>query len=224
MKKTILAASLLASFGSSHAVDLYSNGPVVDSSSLSIIRVGGSLLGIGGQSSVPNIVADDFTVAGAPWNVERLSLFSYQSFSEITYTFTSATWSVVSGDVNTGTVVASGTAVPVANGGLVGYRVSATTLTNQDRAIYRIEVDVPDFSLPAGSYWLRWALAGSLASGPWISPTADGVIGNAVQSVTNGAYAPAVDAGDGLGIELPFVIDGTTDGIFADGFDTLPPN
>lgn len=223
MKKTILAASLLASLGSSHAVDLYSNGPVVNGSGVSIVRVGGSLIGVGGQSSVPNIVADDFTVTGAPWNVERLWLFSYQSFSQSTYTFTSATWSIVSGDVNTGTVVASGTAVPVVNGGLVGYRVTATTLTNQDRAIYLVEVDVPDFSLPAGSYWLRWGLAGSLASGPWIPSTADGAIGNAVQSVINAEYVPIVDAGDGLGIELPFVIDGTSDGIFADGFDTLPP-
>ena len=46
-----------------------------------------------------------------------------------------------------------------------------TTLTNLDRAIFRLDVDVPDFSLAAGSYFLRWSMLGSLASGPWMMST-----------------------------------------------------
>jgi hypothetical protein len=141
--------------------------------------------------------------------VQSLNLYGYQSFAASAFTFTGATWSVISGDVNSGTVVASGTAVPVTNGGLVGYRVTSTTLTNTDRAIFQVDVDVPDFNLPAGNYWLRWGLTGSLASGPWQPPTADGVVGNAQQALSGGAFAQVVDAGDGLGMELPFQIQGS---------------
>lgn len=226
MRKSTLAAGLMASFGNAHAVELFSNGPAVAGNPpISVLRAGGTMLGVGMQASQSNRVADDFTVVGGPWNVERLVFFSYQSFAGSAFTFTTATWSIVSGDVNNGTVVAFGSAVPVTNGGLAGYRVTPTTLTNTDRAIFRIEVDVPDFVLPAGSYWLRWSLAGSLASGPFAPPTADGVVGNAVQSPAGAAFASAVDGGDGLGLALPFVIDGSRpDDLFGNGFETpLPP-
>ncbi|MDO9112685.1 MAG: PEP-CTERM sorting domain-containing protein [Polaromonas sp.] len=207
--KPLITLGLVASLGVAQAAELYSNGPAVQGTPpLSIIRAGGTLLGAGAQGSIPNLVADDFSVAGPGWNVEGLSFFSYQSFAGGAYTFTGVTWSVVSGDVSTGAVVASGTTA-ASNGGLVGYRVSATTLTNTDRAIFRVNLDVPDFSLAAGNYWLRWGLTGTLASGPWQPPTADGAIGNGSQSLTNAAFLPVVDAGDGLGVEFPFLVHGS---------------
>lgn len=209
MKKHLIALGLLAAFGSAHAVDLFNNGAAVAGTPpISVIRAGGSLFGAGAQGGIPNLVADDFSVAGGGWNVQSLSFFSYQSFAASAYTFTGVNWSVISGDVNTGTVVASGTGVPT-NGGLAGYRVTSTTLTNTDRAIFRLNVDVTDFNLAAGNYWLRWGITGSLASGPWQPPTADGAFGNAAQSLTNAAFAGIVDAGDGLGVELPFIIAGS---------------
>ncbi len=209
--KHLVAIGLLAAFGSAGAAELFSNGPAASGGPppLSVIRTGGTLLGAGQQASIPNLVGDDFTVGGPGWNVESLSFFGYQTGAASTFTFTSATWSIVAGDVNAGTVLASGTGSAVTNGGLVGYRVSATTLTDTQRAIFRVDVDIPDVVLPAGSYWLRWGLTGSLASGPWQPPTADGVVGNAVQSLASAAFSPVVDAGDGLGLELPFVISGT---------------
>jgi PEP-CTERM motif len=210
LKKLLIAASLAAAFGSAQAVDLYSNGAAVSGTPpISVIRTGGTLFGAGAQSSIPNLVADDFAVAGPGWNVQSLSFFSYQSFAASAFTFTGVNWSIVSGDVTTGTVVASGVSAPVTNGGLAGYRVTATTLTNTDRAIFRVNVDVPDFNLAAGNYWLRWGLAGTLASGPWQPPTADGAFGNGQQSLANGPFAGVVDAGDGLGVEFPFIIAGT---------------
>lgn len=207
--KHLITLGLLAALGSAQAAELYSNGPAVQGTPpLSIIRAGGTLLGAGAQASVPNLVADDFAVTGPGWNVESLSFFSYQSFAGGVYTFTGVSWSVVSGDVTSGTVVASGIGTAV-NGGLTGYRVSSTTLTNTDRAIFQINVDVPDFNLAAGNYWLRWGLTGSLASGPWQPPTADGAFGNATQSLANAAFAPVVDAGDGLGVEFPFLVHGS---------------
>lgn len=210
MKKLLIASSLVAAFGSAQAVDLYSNGAAVSGTPpISVIRTGGTLFGAGAQVSANNFVADDFAVTGPGWNVESLSFFSYQSFAGSAYTFSSVNWSVISGDVNTGTVVASGTGTAAANGGLQGYRVTSTTLTNTDRAVFRLNVDVADFNLAAGNYWVRWSMNGSLASGPWAPPTADGAFGNGQQSLAGGAYAGVVDAGDGLGVEFPFIIAGT---------------
>lgn len=210
MKKLLIAASLAAAFGSAQAVDLYSNGAAVSGTPpISVIRTGGTLFGAGAQVAANNFVADDFAVAGPGWNVESLSFFSYQSFAGSAYTFSSVNWSIISGDVNSGTVVASGIGTAAANGGLQGYRVTATTLTNTDRAVFRLNVDVADFNLAAGNYWVRWSMNGSLASGPWAPPTADGAFGNGQQSLAGGLFAGVVDAGDGLGVEFPFIIAGS---------------
>ena len=209
--KNLIALGLIAAFGSAHAVDLFNNGAAVAGGppAISVIRAGGTTFGIGAQATPGNAVADDFSVGGPGWNVQSLSFFSYQSFAASAYTFTGVTWSVISGDVNTGSVVSSGTLAAPANGGLQGFRVTGTTLTNTDRAIFRLNVDVPDFNLAAGNYWLRWSMAGSLASGPWQPPTATGAVGNAQQSLANAAFAPVIDAGDTLGMELPFIIVGS---------------
>lgn len=208
--KHLVALGLIAAFGSAHAVDLFNNGAAVAGGppAISVIRAGGTLFGAGAQTASGNAVADNFSVAGPGWNVQSLSFFAYQSFAAQAFTFTGITWSVVSGDVNAGTVVSSGTLAP-SNGGIAGFRVTSTTLTNTDRAIFRLNVDVPDFNLAAGNYWLRWSAAGSLASGPWQPPTASGVVGDARQSLTSGPFNAVVDAGDGLGVEFPFIIVGS---------------
>jgi hypothetical protein len=209
MKKIIALGLIAASAGSAQAVDLYNNGAAVSGTPpLSVIRVGGSTFGAGAQGNIPNLVADNFTVGGPGWTVESLSFFSYQSFAGSAYTFTGLNWSVISGDVNSGTVVASGSGTPT-NGGLQGYRVTSTTLTNTDRAIFRLDVNVADFNLTPGNYWLRWGITGSLASGPWQPPTADGAIGNAQQSLGNAAFAPLLDGLDLQGYELPFIVQGS---------------
>jgi len=208
--KKLIAVALIAGFGSAHAVDLFNNGAAVAGSpALSVIRTGGTSFGAGAQGSVPNSVADNFSVGGPGWNVQSLSFFAYQSFAASAFTFTNATWSVISGDINLGTVVASGTTA-LTNGGLQGYRVTATTLTNLDRAIFRLDANVTDFSLTAGSYWLRWAMTGTAGSGPWQPPTAAGTVGNAQQSIPDAPpYALYVDPGDQLGVEFPFIIQGS---------------
>ena len=209
MKKHLIALGLLVAFGSAQAIDLFNNGAAVAGTpAISVIRTGGTLLGAGAQGSVPNSVADNFTVGGPGWNVQSLSFFSYQTGAASAYTFTGLNWSIVSGDVTAGAVVASGGGA-LTNGGLQGYRVSSTTLTDTNRAIFRLNVDVTDFNLAAGNYWLRWGITGSLASGPWQPPTANGAIGNGQQSLTGAAFAGVVDAGDGLGVEFPFIIAGT---------------
>ncbi|RVU47759.1 PEP-CTERM sorting domain-containing protein [Rubrivivax rivuli] len=209
MKKIIALGLIAASAGSAQAVDLFNNGAAASGTPpISVIRTGGTLFGAGAQGNIPNLVADDFTVTGPGWTVESLSFFSYQTGAASAFTFTGLTWSVVAGDVNTGTVVASGSGAP-ANGGLAGYRVTATTLTDTNRAIFRLDLNVADFNLAPGNYWLRWGITGTLASGPWQPPTADGAFGNASQSLANAPFTSVVDAGDGLGVEFPFIVQGS---------------
>lgn len=209
MRKLILL-SLLAAAGAAHADVIYSNGPVVGSNGLSVLTLPATTFGFGANTAAGLAVADDFTVAaGTVWNVQSLDFFGYQTGST-GFTFTGATWSIVSGDVNTGTVVASGSGA-VTNGGLQGYRVTENTLTNTQRGIYKANADVSDFQLAAGTYWLRWSLTGSLASGPWQPPTSDAREGNAAQASTtsNGSFNQLIDAGSTLTVELPFGVNGT---------------
>lgn len=207
MKKLILL-SLLAAAGAAHADVIYNNGPVVGSNGLSVLAAPATTFGFGMNAAAGVAVADDFTVAaGSVWNVQSLDFYGYQTGST-GFTFSNATWSIISGDVNTGTVVASGVTA-VTNGGLQGYRVTETTLTNTQRGIYKANADVNDFQLEAGTYWLRWSLAGSLASGPWQPPTSDAAAGNAAQSLTGAPFSTIVEAGSGLSVELPFGVNGT---------------
>lgn len=204
-----IGIAMFVSFSQSHADILVANGPVVDGSGLSLIRPGGGFFGFGAQSTVPNLVADDFVVpAGVSWNVSDISFYAYQSGAGGIFTFQDATWSIISGDVNTGVIVASGTNA-VTNAGLLGYRVTSTTQSDTNRAIFEVNADVPDFTLTSGNYFLRWGLSGSLASGPWLPPTSDGAIGNALQSSAGGPFNPVVDTGDSLGVTFPFAINST---------------
>lgn len=203
-----LAAALALSAGVHAAPALYSNGPVVFGG-LSLLTAPDNLYGLGAQTASGNAVADDFTVdAGQSWNVSSISLFGYQTAAG-GFTFTSADWQIVSGDVNTGTVLASGSSA-VTNEGLVGYRVLSNDLGGTQRAIYQIGVDIPDLVLGSGDYWLTWSLAGSASSGPWVPPIANDWTPNAMQRIgSGGSFAPVLDSGSQRNLELPFQLNGT---------------
>ena len=69
--------------------------------------------------------------------------------------------------------------------------------------------------LPGGTYWLVWALAGTLIDGPWIPPvTINGqaTTGNGLQLCTCSGWGPALDGGSNTQQAFPFVIDGTVAG------------
>lgn len=207
--KKLLALGLVAAACSAHAVTLFNNGPVVDGSGLSILASGiDSTLGAGSNASAT--LADNFSIAGASWNVESLDFYGYQTGS-VGFTFTGVTWSILSGtDVNTASLVASGTLSPVTNGGLVGYRVTSTTTTNTTRPIFRVSVDIPDIVLSAGSYFVTWALAGSGASGPFVPPVLGSLgTGNALQSLSGGSFVTLADGLSGSTFDVPFTINGS---------------
>ena len=208
--KRLMFLSLTALAFAAQSATIYNNGPVVNGSGLSVLTLPATTLGFGAQASLGNSVADDFTVpVGSIYNITSVDFFAYQTGSTA-FTFQNANWSIVQGNVNTGVVVASGSTA-VTNGGLEGFRVTSTTLTNTQRGIYRVQADIPDISLAAGSYWLTWGLTGTLALGPWQPPMADARTGNAAQltSVSGGLYVGLTDAGSTLTAEIPFALNGT---------------
>lgn len=206
--KHLVTLGLVAAFGSAQAVALFNNGPIVDNSGLSILtNPPDSTLGAGSNASFT--LADNFSIAGPAWSVESLDFFGYQT-SAVGFTFTSATWSLRSGtDVNTATILASGTTA-VTNGGLVGYRVTNTTLTNTARAIWRMNADIPDIVLPAGDYFVTWALAGTSASGPFVPPVLGSLgSGNALQGPPAGPFTTLQMGLSLVPYDVPFVVQGS---------------
>ncbi len=207
MKKPAFLA-VMAFACAAQANVLHNNGPVVNSSGRSVVRPPATTTGFGDQTSAGYTVAEDFTVTGTGWTLSDIDFFGYQT-GATSFSFHDVTWRILSGDVNTGSLVASGV-TSVTNGGLVGYRVSTTTRRNRDRGIYDIKADIDDVALAAGSYWLTWSLTGSASfSGPWQAPTSDGRTGNAQQSAAGADFEALTDAGSGLTVELPFVLNGS---------------
>lgn len=208
MKRLAVIGLMATATAVATAAPVYSNGPAVNASGLSILSSPATTIGYGMQVTAGNAVADDFVVPiGQSWNVHSLSLYAYQT-GATAFSFTSASWSLVTGSVNNAVVLASGVGA-VSNEGRVGYRVLAATPGDTSRPIYQVGVDIPDLELGTGSYWLRWSLAGALASGPWQPPVADGRTGNAAQAVAGAAFNPLLEAGSRLSVELPFALNGT---------------
>lgn len=206
--KQFIAVGLVSVLGSAQAATLYSNGPVVDGSGLSILVSGvDSTLGAGSNATAT--LSDNFSVGAGGWNVESLDFFGYQT-GAAGFTFTGVTWSLRAGtDVNTASIVASGTSA-VTNGGLVGYRVTTTTLTNTQRPIFRISADIPDVMLSPGNYFVTWALAGSLASGPFVPPVLGSLgTGNATQSLSGGSFVALADGLSLSPFDVPFTVLGS---------------
>lgn len=209
LNSILMAAGLLVAAATAQAATIYSNGPVVPAGGVSVIDPSSATFGLGANVAAGVRLAEDFTVgAGQTWTIQSINFFSYQT-GATAFPLTSATWSIVSGDVNSGTVIASGTTALTSNG-QVGFRVSATNLSDTTRRIWSANADVADFTLDSGTYWLTWSLAGSASfSGPWVPPTSDGLAGNAMQDAAAGAFSLATDSSTGVTFTLPFEFNGT---------------
>jgi len=204
-----LSLAVLAALpGTAQSDELFNNGPVVDANGKSVRTAPAQSFALGMQSKSSNAVADDFSVgSGSNWRVSSLDFFGYQN-GATAFTLQDVSWRILSGDVNNGTLVASGTTALV-NAGLVGYRVAATAPADTTKRIFRASADIPDLTLASGHYWLSWHMTGSRTSGPWQAPTADARSGNAMNFQAGAAYATFVDEGSNKSVELPFVINGS---------------
>ncbi len=245
----VAAAAALSLASSAFASPLWDNGPFVTGTGNGFNGSNTSQIGqangagptgttfgpgiqmVSGATTVDNRVADNFTVpAGPGWNVTSVTVYSYQTQTNTfppTGTFTGAFAGIYSfqpvnrndpADVQGGTWW-TGASLPFTQSWTGAYRVTSTTLTNSQRAIFAIEIDIPDITLAPGTYWLGWNLSGSIASGPWGVPVTNptGVSGsttrNALQSVSTGTtWANLVDTGFAAGdqqYDLAFLVNGT---------------
>jgi uncharacterized repeat protein (TIGR01451 family) len=203
---------------------LHDNGPFVthpgagpggsDHSVLQNSTLGMITLGFGVQQSAGNRMADDFTVTDPNgWDVSQLRFYAYQTGSGTTSTITGLNYRIWDGPPNepTSNIIFGDTTTNrlVATNWSNAYRVSQTTV-DTNRPIMNVDAS-GGFHLPAGTYWVDWQFAGSLASGPWQPPitiTGVTVTGNAMQYTSTG-WAPANDTGTTPYQQgMPFLIHG----------------
>ena len=221
------AAPELSGWRAPEAV-LYDNGPLVtnpgagaggaDASALQT-ALGLGTYGFGNQASAGNRVADDFTVGGSGWLISNITFFGYQTGSTTTSTFTAVNLRIWDGPPNVGTsmVVFGDTTTNrlVSSTWSNIYRVLDTGLLDTARPTMANVVAINTF-LPAGTYWLDWQAAGSLASGPWAPPVS--ILGqtgkpgaNALQYTTTGWAAVTDPSPGGTPQDFPFIVEGLAD-------------
>jgi len=215
-----LATTLAALAGPAQSATLYDNGPVVGTDGKSAAAMG-EVTGWGVQTGSRNAVADDFTVSGGSWTITDIDFFAFRA-TTASFTLATVSWSIVSGDVNNGTLIASGVNT-LSNGGLVGDRLSgpptppATTAITSS-AIYRANADITDLVLAPGHYWLRWSMTGTASGrGPFVPPVADGRTGNAQSAAAGSSFSTISNSSlsgvTGPSIELPFVLNGSVSAV-----------
>ncbi len=218
----ILGMMALAAFATADV--LWDNGPLVthpgqgyggaDASAVmtSLLE---SIYGYGAQLSANNRVADDFTVPSPGWNLDTVSLPTYQTNST-SPTITGLTLRIWSGDnPNNGTLVWGDTSTNRMQSQVFAnvYRVLDTGLTNNARHIVTVTGNV-GVTLPAGHYWLDWQFNGSGSSGPWAPPVSfinmtNPPGANGMQSLAGAAFAALQDSGSMTPDDLVFTLVGT---------------
>ncbi|MDP2423109.1 MAG: choice-of-anchor J domain-containing protein, partial [Bacteroidales bacterium] len=213
---------------------LYDNGPFINAPGQGPNGADGSVL----QSSlgmttygpsvnyaatpVPIRVADDFEVTGN-WNVETFTFYGYQTSTTHANppltSFTSGRLQIWDGDpANPASQVVWGDMTinrMVSTSWSGAYRYTETTVNNQ-RPIMAVVCETPGLTLQPGTYWVEFAMTGTIASGPWGVPiTINGQTstGNAQQYTgTTNAWAPLLMGGTSTPYGLPFLIGGTVGG------------
>lgn len=191
-----------------------------DESRLQTTSLGMGTIGFGAQQTALNRIADDFVVPAGGWTVNAISVYTYQTGSTTTSTITGLTLRIWNGAPNVGgsTVVFGDDTTNVLSSTAFTniFRVTETTVGGTTRPIMSATASGLNINLPAGTYWLDWALSGSLASGPWAPPISilgTAITGNGLQFTTptppTGTWNPAVDGGTGTPAQgFPFTIEG----------------
>lgn len=215
--------------------ELYNNGSNVNApgagpngkdgsvlqSSLGLSSYGSGWAQVNGYS-----IADDVTISGATWNIDSIKVFGYQTGSTLTSTFTALYIRIWDGDPGAGGTVVWGD--------LTTNRLAATYFSGAyryldtdnpagtTRPIMAVVANTTGLSLNAGSYWIEFSAAGSLASGPWmpaITITGQTVTGNAKQ-FDGTSWVEILDGTSAQG--MPFVVFGNAGAQVGPGPATNP--
>jgi hypothetical protein len=172
--------------------------------------LGGSL-GVGAVGTTT--VAEDFTVPAGGWNPASVTFYGYQTgspnppVSTLTGVTTLRLYNGVPGAG--GTIIGTAATTTVLSNTWSGaYRISSSA-TDTTRPVMALTVQWPFGQLSPGTYWIEWALAGSLASGPFVPPntTAAGAPARQFNANTS-TWGDIIDGA--TPVSLPFIINGTT--------------
>jgi hypothetical protein len=202
---------------------LYDNGPIIthpgggfggaDASAVQT-ALGMSLYGFGWQHTVPNRMADDFTIdAGQNWSIEAITFFGYQTGSSTASTYTGCYIEIFDGlpggAVIFGDMVTNLLTFSEWTG---AYRVLDTGMMDTNRPIMAVVCAIsPPLVLGPGWYSVAGSATGSLTSGPWTPPVTilgTTATGDAYQYTSTG-WNPAMDTGSGAPQGWPFILEGS---------------
>lgn len=160
--------------------------------------------------------ADDFTVGAGGWNINAIRAFAYQTGSTTTSTFTGLYVQIWDGSPGNGGNVVWGDMTTNLMSGTSWtniYRTSGTDSQGSTRPIMHVDATGLNINLGAGTYWIEFAMTGTLGSGPWIPLVSDPnqlIAGNArTFTVATATWADTLDATSQLGVEFPFLLEGT---------------
>jgi PKD repeat protein len=222
-KTPLIALGMLAS--TAQAQVLFDNGPIfnlpgaggaANQSVLYTTTFGMANLGFGQQQTAFNRIADDFVLAAScSLRIDSVVIFGYQTGSTTTSTFTNVNlriWNNVPDQVGSTVVFGDTTTNRLIRSAWSGtYRVTETTTGNTQRPIMRNVLNTGGLLVTAGTYWLDWSSAGSLASGPWApprTPANTAITGNGRQR-TGATWINAVDGGTATPAQgFPFIVYG----------------
>ncbi|WP_281310382.1 MBG domain-containing protein [Flavobacterium flavigenum] len=195
---------------------LFDNGPFTtntgvgfggsDVSVLQNVTLGYGTVGFSINNTGNFRLTDQFTNA-APWYLDYVDVFAYQTGSSVSSTFTSGVVKIWNSDPSSGTAISEfgdfTTNRMILTDFTNCYRVQedASLLTN-NRPIMRIRISIGAIIQP-GTHWIEWALTGTLASGPFAPPISilgTGNTGDAKQfsatgytnTINNGAYQAGI--------------------------------
>jgi hypothetical protein len=174
-------------------------------------------------------IADNFTVPAPGWIVNEIVLYGYQTGSTTVSTFNTVHLQIWNGPPNGGGVVIFGDTTTNRYASSLWsniYRdLDTTTCTagGTTRPPMAVRATVP-LTLPPGTYWVDFALGGTLASGPFVPPTsAVGQVNNCAHPPCNAlqwsgtAWAAVVDGATPQ--EVKFVVEGVLAPVELMGFD-----
>lgn len=170
---------------------------------LSQLETGETTFGYGAQQVSNNVMADDFTVGSGGWVINKLTFWTYQTGATAP-SITAVNWAIGS----TATTSLTNTAVTATFENI--YRTNLGDTTSSNRRLQKVEVTGLNIALGAGTYFVSYNFAGTLASGPWAPPlpTSNAVFGqNALQSLAGGAFAPVLQGP--AGADMAFQVHGT---------------
>ena len=171
--------------------------------------------GFGAAQSTGYRVADNFTL-DATSTIETIDFYTYQTNSSTTSPITGVNVRIWNGNpMSGGTIIWGNTTTNVMSANLFSgvYRVSIPFdgLTGTQRPIMKVTAGIGT-SLPAGTYWVDWQIAGTLASGPWavpVVPYGQPQTGNAIQ--WDGSAWQIVEDGNTFAPhEMAFVVNGSS--------------